>query len=130
VPQDDPTVKKLLYHDSCYLARHNGIAAAPRQVLEQATGAAPQEFDQHGTNGFCCGAGGGRMWMEEEASHRINVARVRQALEKEPETICVACPYCLTMFEDGLKDEQADGIRVQDLAEVLARRLHAAGQLR
>jgi Fe-S oxidoreductase len=121
--KDDPTAKSLLYHDSCYLARHNGVHEAPRQALKQATGQPPKEFDKHGRNGFCCGAGGGRMWMEEEASDRINVARVRQALEKAPDTVCVACPYCLTMFEDGLKDVQAEGVRVQDLAEVLARRL-------
>jgi Fe-S oxidoreductase len=121
--KDDPTVKDLLYHDSCYLARHNGVQDAPRQALAAATGRAPREFEKHGQNAFCCGAGGGRMWMEEEASHRINVARVRQALEKQPDTVCVACPYCLTMFEDGLKDEQVSNVRVQDLAEVLARRL-------
>ena len=123
LPGSDATTGTLLYHDSCYLARHNGITAAPRQALTAATGSSPQEFDRHGNNAFCCGAGGGRMWMEEEASHRINVERVRQAMVEKPDTIGVACPYCLTMFEDGLKDEKAEGIRVQDVAEVLARRL-------
>jgi len=123
LPGRDAPMGTLLYHDSCYLARHNGITAAPRQALAAATGGAPQEFARHGTDTFCCGAGGGRMWLEEEASHRINVERVRQALAEEPDTVCVACPYCLTMFEDGLKDEQVSGVRVQDLAEVLARRL-------
>jgi len=119
----DPAAKNLLYHDSCYLARHNGVIEAPRQALAKAIGQAPQEFDRRGTNSFCCGAGGGRMWMEEDASHRINVERVRQALSSSPDTVCVACPYCLTMFEDGLKDENVEKVQVQDLAEVLARRL-------
>jgi Fe-S oxidoreductase len=70
---------------------------------------------------FCCGAGGGRMWMEENTGKRINIARVEEALNKDPSTICVCCPYCLTMFEDGLKDKKAnDRVQVLDLAEIVA----------
>jgi Fe-S oxidoreductase len=73
---------------------------------------------------FCCGAGGGRMWMEEEPEHRINANRVREALAKQPDTIAVACPYCMTMFEDGVKDEQAaDKVKVVDIAEIIAAKL-------
>jgi Fe-S oxidoreductase len=109
-----------LFHDSCYLGRHNDVYDAPRQVLEMATGSAPAEMGRNRDNGFCCGAGGGRMWMEEHTGERINLTRVKEALESKPDTICVACPYCLTMFEDGLKDVNAEGVRVRDVAEVMA----------
>jgi len=109
-----------LFHDSCYLGRHNDVYDAPRQVIEMATGSAPAEMGRNRGNGFCCGAGGGRMWMEEHTGERINLTRVKEALEEKPDTICVACPYCLTMFEDGLKDVHAEGVRVRDVAEVMA----------
>jgi Fe-S oxidoreductase len=107
-------------HDSCYLGRHNDVYDAPRQVIEMATGTAPSEMERNRNNAFCCGAGGGRMWMEEHTGERINLTRVKEALEEKPDTICVACPYCLTMFEDGLKDVNAEDVRVRDLAEVMA----------
>jgi len=110
----------ILFHDSCYLGRHNNVYAAPRQVISQATGSAPKEFDRTGKNGFCCGGGGGRMWLEEHEGKRINIDRVGEALAKNPDTVCVACPYCLTMFEDGLKDKLAGQTRVRDVAEVVA----------
>ena len=109
-----------LFHDSCYLGRHNDVYDAPREVIELATGAAPSEMGRNRANAFCCGAGGGRMWMEEHAGERINLNRVKEALEEKPDTICVSCPYCLTMFEDGLKDVKADSVKVRDVAEVLA----------
>jgi Fe-S oxidoreductase len=81
-------------------------------------------MDKHKDKAFCCGAGGGRMWMEEHEGKLINVARVEQALEKKPDTVCVACPYCMTMFDDGLKDkEAADKVQVFDLAEIVAKAL-------
>jgi Fe-S oxidoreductase len=112
---------RLVFHDSCYLGRHNDIYEPPRQVIRAATGHAPQELPRQKENGFCCGAGGGRMWMEEDSGSRINGARVLETLAAEAETICVSCPYCMTMLEDGLKDEGAgDKVRVKDIAEVLA----------
>jgi Fe-S oxidoreductase len=113
-------VGKSVFHDSCYLGRHNDVYDAPRELIAMATGAAPAEMGRNRNNAFCCGAGGGRMWMEEFTGERINLNRVKEALLEKPETICVSCPYCLTMFEDGLKDVKADGVRVLDLAEVLA----------
>jgi len=110
----------IVFHDSCYLGRHNDIYAAPREVIEAATGSAPTELERKRNNSFCCGAGGGRMWMEEFIGERINLNRVSEALTKKPDTICVTCPYCMTMFEDGLKDKQAGQIRVRDVAEVVA----------
>jgi Fe-S oxidoreductase len=109
-----------VFHDSCYLGRHNDVYDAPREVIELATGAVPAEMGRNRANAFCCGAGGGRMWMEEHLGERINLNRVKEALEEKPDTICVSCPYCLTMFEDGLKDVKADGVKVRDIAEVLA----------
>ncbi|MFC2007237.1 (Fe-S)-binding protein [Chloroflexota bacterium] len=112
---------KLVFHDSCYLGRYNDIYQAPRQVVAAATGQTPAEMKRHHDNAFCCGAGGGRMWMEENIGKRIDIARVEEALDEDPRTICVCCPYCMTMFEDGLKDKNADeNTRVMDLAEIVA----------
>jgi Fe-S oxidoreductase len=111
---------KTLFHDSCYLGRHNDVYEAPREAIRLATGSAPAEFGRSGRESFCCGAGGGRMWQEETQGERINLNRVKEALEQRPDTICVSCPYCMTMLEDGLKDVQAAGVRVKDLAEVVA----------
>ncbi len=114
----------VVFHDSCYLGRYNLIYDAPRQVVAAATGQAPTEMERNRDNGFCCGAGGGRMWMEEKEGTLINVARVEEALEKKAETICVCCPYCMTMFDDGLKDKDAaDKVQVLDLAEIVAKAL-------
>jgi Fe-S oxidoreductase len=115
---------RTIFHDSCYLGRHNDIYDQPRRVLQAATGSTPAEFPRHGDNSFCCGAGGGRMWMEEHTGSRINIDRVKEGLEQKPDTICVSCPYCMTMLEDGLKDEdQADNVKVKDIAEVVAEAL-------
>jgi Fe-S oxidoreductase/nitrate reductase gamma subunit len=111
----------VVFHDSCYLGRYNGIYAAPRRVIALVTGQVSTDMERRYDKSFCCGAGGGRMWMEESTGKRINVARVEQALKKDPRTICVCCPYCLTMFADGLKDKKADDrVQVLDLAEIVA----------
>jgi len=116
-----PDLGKLVFHDSCYLGRYNQIYDVPRRVIAAVTNQAPTEMDLHKNRSFCCGAGGGRMWMEESLGKRINIARVEQALEKDPQTICVCCPYCMTMFEDGLKDKNiTEQVQVLDLAEITA----------
>jgi len=113
-----------VFHDSCYLGRLNMIYEAPRKVITSVTGQIPIEMERHHDKSFCCGAGGGRMWMEERIGKRINVARVEEALKKDPKTICVCCPYCMTMFQDGLKDSKADDrVQVLDLAEIVAEAL-------
>ena len=115
---------KAVFHDSCYLGRYNNIYEAPRKVFASATGQMPTEMERYHDKSFCCGAGGGRMWMEEPIGKHINVARVEEALKEDPGTICVCCPYCMTMFEDGLKDKNADDrVQVLDLAEIVARAL-------
>ena len=114
----------VLFHDSCYLGRYNMIYEAPRKAVASVTGQVPNEMERHHDRSFCCGAGGGRMWMEESTGTRINIARVEEALTEDPRTICVCCPYCMTMFEDGLKDKNADDrVQVLDLAEIVARAL-------
>jgi Fe-S oxidoreductase len=122
----DKTTQEMgatVFHDSCYLGRHNDVYDAPREVIQAATGVASIEMERNRSNAFCCGAGGGRMWMEEHVGERINLTRVKEALEQKPETICVACPYCMTMFEDGLKDVKAYNVKVRDVAEVMAEAL-------
>ena len=123
----DKSLGKISYHDPCYLGRHNGIFDAPRGVIETVTGTAPQELERNRENSFCCGAGGGRMWMEEFIGERVNHARVDEALAGSPDTICVACPYCMTMIEDGLKDRGAGHVRVRDVVEVVAEGLLRKG---
>jgi Fe-S oxidoreductase/nitrate reductase gamma subunit len=114
----------LVFHDSCYLGRHNNIYEAPRAAVTAATGKAPIEMGRNHNRGFCCGAGGGRMWLEESAGKRINIERTEEALKSDPKTICVACPYCMVMFEDGLKDKAADTkVQVLDVAEIVAKAL-------
>jgi Fe-S oxidoreductase len=112
-----------VYHDPCYLGRHNGYYQQPRDVIAAANGSSLLELDRSRDKSFCCGAGGGRMWMEEKAGTRINIERVKEVIHSGAETICVACPYCMTMMEDGLKDERAAGIKVRDIAEVVAEAL-------
>jgi Fe-S oxidoreductase len=112
---------KIVFHDSCYLGRYNGIYEAPRKAIASVTDQVPTEMERHHDRSFCCGAGGGRMWMEEPIGKHINVARVEEALAEEPKTICVCCPYCMTMFEDGLKDKGADDrVQILDAAEIVA----------
>lgn len=110
-----------VYHDSCYLGRHNGVYDLPREILTAASGGQPPtEMARCRENSFCCGAGGGRMWMDEDVGTPTYLERTREALKLNPQTICVACPYCLTMFEDGLRDENAVGkVQVKDLAELV-----------
>ena len=85
------------------------------------------EADRHKNKSVCCGAGGGRMWMEEEPEHRVNEMRVGQLLEKQPEIIGVNCPYCLTMMEDGIGAKgKSETVKALDLAEILVARLKSA----
>jgi len=123
-PSKNSNQGRVVFHDSCYLGRHNDTYDAPRAVLAMATGGQPGELGRNRENGFCCGAGGGRMWMEEQTGSRINLERVKEAIHQEPDTLCVSCPYCMTMMDDGLKDlGMADRVRVKDIAEVTAEAL-------
>jgi len=111
---------RLTYHDSCYLGRYNNIYEPPRMILNSIPGVCLTEMERNRDAGFCCGAGGGRMWLEENTGKRINIERTGQALTTGPQVIATNCPYCLTMFEDGLKaGEQGEGVRALDLAEIV-----------
>jgi Fe-S oxidoreductase len=112
-------------HDSCYLARYNSVVAAPRSVLG-AAGVPIVEMEKSGRNTFCCGAGGGRMWMEETRGTRINEERTRQVLETGASTVATACPFCMVMLSDGLASAAGGaGVTALDVSEVLAARLAA-----
>lgn len=114
--------EKITYHDSCYLGRYNEQYDAPRSLLRAIPGVRLAEMERSRENGMCCGAGGGLMWMEEHAGTRVNYARTAQALAVAPSVIGAACPYCLTMLEDGLKALSGDDGKVsaRDVAELLA----------
>ncbi len=111
----------LTYHDPCYLGRYNEIYDQPRSLLSSMSADGLQELDRHGTESFCCGAGGGRMWMEETIGKRINVERSEEIVGKNVKTVAVGCPFCLTMVEDGMKELNKDeDIKTQDIAELVA----------
>jgi Fe-S oxidoreductase len=109
----------ITYHDSCYLARHNDVVAAPREIVSRI--GTPFEMARSGKRTFCCGAGGAHMWMEERGA-AINEARVREAAETGAETLAVACPFCTMMLDDGVK-QAGVGMRVADVSVLLAEAL-------
>jgi Fe-S oxidoreductase len=114
----------IAYHDSCYLGRYNNIYDIPRQILNSIPGVKILEMERNKENAMCCGAGGGRMWIEETQGKRINVERVEQALRLSPTMIGSNCPYCLTMLTDGTKAKEAeDQVRTMDIAEIVERSL-------
>ena len=117
---NDELKKKVIYHDSCYLGRWNDIYDEPREILSSIKGVSLLEFDRNRRKGFCCGAGGGRMFMEETLGERINNARVKQGLDKNPDMFATACPFCLTMILDGVKEfNKEEEIEVKDIAEIV-----------
>ncbi|HXG40228.1 MAG TPA: (Fe-S)-binding protein, partial [Candidatus Limnocylindrales bacterium] len=129
IASDGLPARTVTYHDPCYLTRYNGIESQPRAVLRVLPNVELVEMERHGRATFCCGAGGGRMWMEETRGTRINAERTRQALETGADTVAVGCPFCMVMLRDGLSDAgarvAADGgepvpVTAQDIAELLA----------
>jgi Fe-S oxidoreductase len=115
----NPVVDSLTYHDPCYLGRHNEVYDAPRDVLGKVPGLRTVEMERHKQRGFCCGAGGARMWMEERLGKRINVERTDEALSTGAASLGVACPYCMIMLDDGVKSRGKE-LRVLDVAQVVA----------
>ena len=118
----DARLERVIYHDPCYLGRHNGEYEAPRAVLRRLTRDTPLEFPLSRQKSMCCGAGGGRMWLEEKVGTRINVERVGQALPQAPTVIATACPYCAVMMADGTSAVGSD-VRTRDIAELVAEAL-------
>jgi len=115
---------RITYHDPCYLGRYNDVYDPPRRVLRSICRGEMLEMHLCKSKGFCCGGGGGRVWLEENEGRRVNQLRVEQAMEVNPDILASACPFCLTMFEDGVKGKEAtDKIKTRDIAELLAENL-------
>jgi Fe-S oxidoreductase len=118
--------EKVTYHDPCFLGRHNKVFTPPRQIIDAVPGTTAEEMHRCKNRGFCCGAGGARMWMEERIGKRINTERIEEALALNPDTISTACPYCLVMLGDAVSAKKASGdapdtLEVVDVAQLLAR---------
>jgi Fe-S oxidoreductase len=118
--------EKITYHDPCFLGRHNKVYTPPREIMQQVPGVTAQEMHRCKERGFCCGAGGARMWMEERIGKRINAERIEEALGTNPDTISTGCPFCLVMLGDAISakkgsGEAKDSLEVVDVAQLLAR---------
>jgi Fe-S oxidoreductase len=112
--------KTATYHDPCYLGRHNGIFDEPREILASIPGLTIREMAANRRNSFCCGGGGGRVWMETVKGERFSDLRVQQARALGADLLITACPYCISMFEDSrLILEVEDEIEVKDITEVI-----------
>ncbi|OII62660.1 Fe-S oxidoreductase [Streptomyces sp. CC53] len=114
----------ITYHDPCYLGRHNKVYTPPREIMDKVPGLRQQEMHRHKERGFCCGAGGARMWMEERIGKRINVERVDEALSLNPDIVSTACPFCLVMLSDSVNGKKNEGaakenLQVVDVAQLL-----------
>ncbi|MFI6687475.1 (Fe-S)-binding protein [Streptomyces sp. NPDC050485] len=114
----------ITYHDPCYLGRHNKVYTPPREIMSAVPGLRQQEMHRHKERGFCCGAGGARMWMEERIGKRINNERVDEALSLNPDIVSTACPFCLVMLTDSVNGKKNDGkakesLQVVDVAQLL-----------
>ena len=128
-----PVDQLVTYHDPCYLGRHNKVYTPPREVLSSVPGLRTEEMHRCKERGFCCGAGGARMWMEEKIGKRVNVERVDEALALDPDVVSTACPFCLVMLGDAVTAKKQDGsaredVEVLDVSQLLLRSVrHTTG---
>jgi Fe-S oxidoreductase len=118
--------EKITYHDPCFLGRHNKVFTPPREIIDAVPGTTAEEMHRCKNRGFCCGAGGARMWLEERIGKRINTERIDEALALDPDTVSTACPYCLVMLGDAVNAKKAAGeakpsLEVIDVAQLLVR---------
>ncbi|HZB29750.1 MAG TPA: (Fe-S)-binding protein [Streptosporangiaceae bacterium] len=119
-----PIEENITYHDPCFLGRHNKVYRQPRDIMAKVPGVTTQEMHRCKDRGFCCGAGGARMWMEERIGKRINTERVDEALQTDPDTVSTACPFCLVMLGDAINEKKNSGgakesLEVVDVAQLL-----------
>ncbi|MEV7426869.1 MULTISPECIES: (Fe-S)-binding protein [unclassified Streptomyces] len=119
-----PVEGLITYHDPCYLGRHNKVYTPPREIIAKVPGLRNEEMHRHKERGFCCGAGGARMWMEERIGKRVNNERVDEALSLNPDIVSTACPFCLVMLTDSVNGKKGDGqakesLQVVDVAQLL-----------
>jgi Fe-S oxidoreductase len=127
-----PVDRKITYHDPCFLGRHNKVYTPPREILGAVDGLTTQEMHRCKERGFCCGAGGARMWMEEKIGKRINIERTEEALTLDPDVISTACPFCITMLSDAVNTKQQAGeagehVEVLDVSQILLRSMATVG---
>ncbi len=127
-----PVQEKITYHDPCFLGRHNKVYTPPREIIDAVPGTQAEEMHRCKNRGFCCGAGGARMWMEERIGKRINTERIDEALALNPDTVSTACPYCLVMLGDAVAAKKGSGearesLEVVDVAQLLARSVKSNG---
>jgi Fe-S oxidoreductase len=114
----------LTYHDPCCLGRYNNIYEQPRSILQSVSGGGLKELGRYGRESFCCGAGGGRMWMEETIGKRINVERSEEIIGLNVSNVAVGCPFCLTIIEDGMKElGKEEEIRTRNIAELVEKNM-------
>ena len=120
-------VETVAYHDSCYLGRYHDTYDAPRNIVNSVPGAELVELPRNKSRSICCGAGGGRFWMEEHIGERINIHRSKEIAEMNTKSVGANCPFCITMITDGMKDEEVgkEDVAVKDIAEIVAARLDA-----
>jgi Fe-S oxidoreductase len=121
-----PVEEKITYHDPCFLGRHNQVYTPPRAIIDAVPGTTAEEMHRCKGKGFCCGAGGARMWLEERTGKRINEERIDEALALDPDTVTTACPYCMVMLGDAVNAKKAAGaakpeLEVIDVAQLLVR---------
>jgi Fe-S oxidoreductase len=122
----NPVEEKITYHDPCFLGRHNKVYTPPREIIDAVPGTTAEEMHRCKGKGFCCGAGGARMWLEERTGKRINEERIDEALALDPDTVSTACPYCMVMLGDAVNAKKAAGqakptLEVIDVAQLLVR---------
>ncbi|HEY6739744.1 MAG TPA: (Fe-S)-binding protein, partial [Actinopolymorphaceae bacterium] len=117
-PEESGDGLPVTYHDPCYLGRHNQVYAPPRDLLDAVPGVERREMPRHSERSFCCGAGGARMWMEENIGTRVNQSRTAEAVETGAARIATGCPFCRVMLSDGITAQQADGTAGEDVEVV------------
>ncbi|EFH89671.1 4Fe-4S dicluster domain-containing protein [Ktedonobacter racemifer] len=118
--------RKLTYHDPCYIGRYNDTYDEPRRVLTVLNSNGINEMKRNRNKSFCCGGGGGRAWMEEKVGKRVNQTRINEALETNSEVVAAACPFCITMFEDGVKGVEAEEkLKIEDISEIVAQAIES-----